>query len=437
MREYKSFYKTVTGNEGEKCYYPTRLDTYGCGCAHNCKYCYARSLLEFRGFWDPQQPSVADIKKIKDKIKTLKAGTVLRLGGMTDCFQPCEKKFRNTYNTIKLLNQYKIHYLIVTKSDMVAEDDYIAILDKDLAHIQITVTSTDDHVADSYENAVPSSRRIAAIEKLERYGFDVQIRLSPFIPEFIDFERVNRIKCKKAIVEFLRANTFIKNTFKDIDYSIYTHKENGYYHLELDTKISLVKQLTGFEEISVCEDCTEAYEYWKENFNHNKNDCCNLRISFDNRSENKFKYIGNINLMKEQKIAFLCSSNAPNDARSKSNKWALEQCEKKCCIISGFQSETEKKVLDILLSNKGQAIMVLPCSIYEKCPVKYETAVNDGRLLIISFFESGQYKINRASAEKRNRQVLMLADAIVIGYAQKGGMVSSLVKDTTKQKKVL
>ena len=29
MKEYKSFYKTVGGNEGTKCLYPTRLDTYG------------------------------------------------------------------------------------------------------------------------------------------------------------------------------------------------------------------------------------------------------------------------------------------------------------------------------------------------------------------------------------------------------------------------
>ena len=36
--EFKSFIKTVGGNEGNKCKYPTRLDTYGCGCSHDCKY---------------------------------------------------------------------------------------------------------------------------------------------------------------------------------------------------------------------------------------------------------------------------------------------------------------------------------------------------------------------------------------------------------------
>ena len=41
MSEFKSFYKTVGGGEGDKCYYPTRLDPYGRGCYYNCAYCYA------------------------------------------------------------------------------------------------------------------------------------------------------------------------------------------------------------------------------------------------------------------------------------------------------------------------------------------------------------------------------------------------------------
>ena len=89
MKEFKSFYKTVEGNEGSKCKYPTRLDTYGCGCQHDCSYCYAKSLLEFRNLWNNLEPAVANIKKIENKIKKIPAGSIVRLGGMTDCFQPC------------------------------------------------------------------------------------------------------------------------------------------------------------------------------------------------------------------------------------------------------------------------------------------------------------------------------------------------------------
>ena len=278
MNEFKSFLKTVGGNEGDKCNYPTRLDTYGRGCSHDCKYCYAKSLLDFRKMWNPDNPAVADINKIRRKISKLPKDTpVIRLGGMTDCFQPIEKEYGVTYETIKALNENSLPYLIVTKSALVADDKYVDVLDKDLAHIQITVTTTDDDFSRTYENASAPSERIAAIEKLSLLGFDVQLRLSPYMKEFIDFDILNNIQCDKILVEFLRVNTWIKKWF-DVDYSRYTIKHGGYQHLPLEEKIKDIKLITGFKEVTVCEDETEAYEYWKNNFNPNKDDCCNLRV---------------------------------------------------------------------------------------------------------------------------------------------------------------
>ena len=277
IREFKSFFKTVGGNEGNKCHYPTRLDTYGCGCSHDRKYCYAKSLLDFRKMWIPTNPSVADINKIKRKIAKLpKDVPAIRLGGMTDCFQPIEKTHRVTYETIKALNENRIPYLIVTKSAIVADDEYIEILDKDLAHIQITVTTTNDELSKTYEKASVPSKRIKAIEKLHAAGFDVALRLSPYIPEYVDLDILNNVKCDKILVEFLRVNTWIKKWF-DVDYSEYTVKQSGYQHLPLEKKKEYISKITGFKEMTVCEDESEAYEYWQKNFNHNPDDCCNLR----------------------------------------------------------------------------------------------------------------------------------------------------------------
>ena len=275
MKEFKSFLKTVNGNEGDKCNYPTRLDTYGCGCQHDCNYCYAKSLLNFRNLWDAKNPSVADIEKIKRKIAKLPSDIPpIRLGGMTDCFQPIERTERITYQTIQALNEKHIPYLIVTKSALVAE--YLDILDKDLAHIQITVTTLDDDLCATYEKASKPTDRIQAIKTLQDCGFDVQLRLSPFIPQYIDFDRLNALGIDKILIEFLRVNTWIQKWF-DIDYSEYTIKQSGYRHLPLQKKLEYISKITGFKEMTVCEDETEAYEYWKNNFNYNKNDCCNLR----------------------------------------------------------------------------------------------------------------------------------------------------------------
>lgn len=278
MEEFKSFYKTVGGNEGGKCNYPTRLDTYGRGCQHDCSYCYAKSLLDFRGLWHPGDPAVADIEKIRRKARKLAGTTVpIRLGGMTDCFQPAERKYKVTYETIKALGENRVPYLIVTKSPMVAEDEYLEVLDRDLAHIQITVTTTDDDLSKTYEKAPVPSERIKAIEKLQRKGFDVALRLSPFIPGYVDYDMLNAVECDKILIEFLRVNTWIRRWF-DIDYSDWTVKQSGYLHLPLEKKLELIKPITGFKEMTICEDEDEAYEYWKKNFNHNPEDCCNLRV---------------------------------------------------------------------------------------------------------------------------------------------------------------
>lgn len=281
----------MEGNEGIKCNYPSRLDTYMCGCQHDCSYCYAKYLLNFRKLWFPDNPEIADKNSIRDEVKKIDKEKVkaVRIGGMTDCFMPLEKTAKVTYELIKALNDQRIPYLIVTKGALIAEDEYIEILDKELAHIQITLTCTDDDLYRrlNYEKASLPSDRIKAIEKLQNLGYDVQLRLSPFIPEFIDFEKLNSIKVDKCLVEFLRVNGRIKRKFK-IDYFGFTVKQGGYRHYPIEIKHQLVKKLK-FKEVSVCEDETRAYYFWKNHFNPNPNDCCNLRIDNKNSKEGEEK----------------------------------------------------------------------------------------------------------------------------------------------------
>ena len=118
---------------------------------------------------------------------------------------------------------------------------------------------------------------IKAIEKLQENGFDIALRLSPYIPEFVDLSILNNVKCDKIQVEFLRVNSWIKKWF-DIDYTPYVISQSGYLHRTLADKQNLISKITGFKEVSVCEDETNAYNYWKNNFNPNPDDCCNLRF---------------------------------------------------------------------------------------------------------------------------------------------------------------
>lgn len=274
-KDFKSFFGDAGGGEGERCNYPTRLDTYGCGCAHDCAYCYAKALLDFRGLWRPDSPAVASTDYISRKLRRVRPGTILRLGGMTDCFQPAERVYGATAQAIRMMNARRIGYLIVTKSDLVASKQYMRLLDPELAHVQITVTSTSDEPNFLQEKATPPSLRLEAAKTLSKAGFDVSLRVSPFIPELVDIEQINASGVEKCLVEFLRVNHWVEK-WTGRGWSSHTVKSGGYRHLPLAMKRDM---LGGFQlpEMTVCEDVPEHYEWFAANYNSNPDDCCNLR----------------------------------------------------------------------------------------------------------------------------------------------------------------
>ena len=275
--EYVAFFKTVEGNEGSKCYYPTRLDTYGCGCGHDCSYCYAKDMIiNFGHEWNPKNPKYVDLKRVENKLKKVPKGSIIRLGGMTDCFQPVELKRRLTLETIKLMNKYGIGYLIVTKSHHVADPEYLEVMDPTLAHIQITTTTFDATLATKYEKASLPEKRVNAIETLQALGYDTFFRLSPYVDGWVDFDRLNAVKCDKLLIEFLRVSTTILKRFP-VDEADFPVHDAGYFHMSLEKKLEVLGKITGFKEVTVCDDNSEHYVFFRDHFNPNPNDCCNLR----------------------------------------------------------------------------------------------------------------------------------------------------------------
>lgn len=118
IKKFWALYNTVGWWEWEKCKYPTRLDTYWQGCWHNCSYCYARALLDFRWLRHPNNPKFIDLKEAYKIIATeIPKDQITRLWWMTDCFQPVEAIHWITYNVLKAFNKCRKWYLIVTKSE--------------------------------------------------------------------------------------------------------------------------------------------------------------------------------------------------------------------------------------------------------------------------------------------------------------------------------
>ena len=146
--------------------------------------------------------------------------------------------------------------------------------------------------------------------------------------------------------------------------------------------------------------------------------------------------LGNTELLKLRKTAFLCSREIPASVVLKCYDWAIEQRDQGNCIISGFHSNIEKDVFHYLLAGTQPVIMALARGIKEKIDTDLKAAVDTGRLLIVTPFENSVKRVTAETAEKRNRFMIEIADEIVIGYAGKGGMLEKLVAEI-KNKKVI
>lgn len=142
--------------------------------------------------------------------------------------------------------------------------------------------------------------------------------------------------------------------------------------------------------------------------------------------------LGNTDLLKLLKTAFLCSRQVPASVVLKCYDWAIEQREKGNCVISGFHSQIEKDVLHYLLKGKQPIIVALARGLKEKVEPEFEKPLQDGRLLIISPFDKTVKRVTEQTAETRNKLMTELAGQITIGYASAGGQLEELLKGIKK-----
>lgn len=75
--------------------------------------------------------------------------------------------------------------------------------------------------------------------------------------------------------------------------------------------------------------------------------------------------------------------------------------------------------------------MVLSRQIFNKCPKKFESAVNNGRMLILSPLENMLKVTTRDTAKARNQFVLDMSNQIVVGDLSTGGMLDEMLNERT------
>ena len=120
-------------------------------------------------------------------------------------------------------------------------------------------------------------------------------------------------------------------------------------------------------------------------------------------------YLGNKELLKLPKTAFLASSTIPPDMVLKCYDWATAKHEG--CVVSGFSSKLEQDVLHFLLKTKCPIILVLARKMYRDIPEELKDALEQGRMLIIS--ASTAVRQSKVTAMARNKYICEIADNIL------------------------
>ena len=141
------------------------------------------------------------------------------------------------------------------------------------------------------------------------------------------------------------------------------------------------------------------------------------------------EYLGNKELLKLPKTAFLASSTIPPDMVLHCYDWASSKHEG--CIVSGFSSKLEKDVLHFLIKGKQPVILVLARQLYKQIPQEFQPLLDENRLLIISV--SNSVRQSRATALARNRYICELADHIFMVGVTESSSLYDLKQEYTKK----
>jgi DNA repair photolyase len=116
---------------------------------------------------------------------------VLSMSGVTDPYQPVEKRLRITRRCLEVLAEFRNPVAVVTKNHLVTRDiDLLSELARhDAAVVAVSLTTLDDDLRRVMEPRTSRpARRLATIEALAGAGIPVGVMVAPVIPGLTDHE---------------------------------------------------------------------------------------------------------------------------------------------------------------------------------------------------------------------------------------------------------
>jgi DNA repair photolyase len=192
----------ITRNNSPDIGFDASINPYR-GCSHGCIYCYARPTHEYLGLsagldFESKILVKEDAPELlRKQLSSLRwKPQALSISGVTDCYQPIEKKLRITRRCLEVVAEFHNPVAIVTKNHLVTRDiDLLSELARyDAAVVAVSLTTLDD---DLRRVMAPRTsrpvRRLAAIQALARAGIPVGVMTAPVIPGLNDHELPNLI----------------------------------------------------------------------------------------------------------------------------------------------------------------------------------------------------------------------------------------------------
>lgn len=176
----------VCGSQVALCDLPIRFDTYR-GCTHQCRYCFATK----------KNHNMKDVKKnethkdLIDFIKGKRDGYTawcdwdipIHWGGMSDPFQPIEKKIRESYKCLEVFKETQYPFVVSTKGKLIATDEYLNLIKQCNCVIQISLVCPE---FDIIELGAPKFvERLDIIKKISPHK-RVNVRVQPYMIEYHD-----------------------------------------------------------------------------------------------------------------------------------------------------------------------------------------------------------------------------------------------------------
>lgn len=187
----------ITYNNSPDLPFSASLNPYR-GCEHGCAYCYARPTHEYLGFsagldFETRIMVKEDAPELlrRELASRRWKPQTLALSGVTDCYQPVERRLQLTRRCLQVLAEFRNPVGIVTKNHLVTRD--LDVLRELAAHgaaaVSISITSLDREFARALEPRASSpAHRLAAVEALAGAGIPVGVLVAPVIPGLNDHE---------------------------------------------------------------------------------------------------------------------------------------------------------------------------------------------------------------------------------------------------------